>query len=142
MDTPVLRVVGWTKRRRHPYGIMMYTQLSFIGLRELEARLSDGSIGMQAMRVLTAMIAACDYENVVHKGQKDLARELEMAQQHVSRAVRALLECGFLEQPGSSRGYYVVSPRLCWKGGEESLRRALAERKMLDKDGYLCPAAA
>lgn len=120
----------------------MYTQVSFLGLRELEERLADRSVGMQALRVLTAMIAACDYENVVHKGQKDLARELSMAQQDVSRAVRSLLECGFLEQPGSSRGYYVVSPRLCWKGGEESLRRALADRKMLDKDGYLAPRAA
>ena len=47
--------------------------LSKDGLRELDARLADGSIGMQAVRVLVAMATSSDYENRVRMGQKDLA---------------------------------------------------------------------
>lgn len=110
---------------------------SYVGLEELLARMGDRSLGMQAVRVLVAMMAECDYENRVRCGQKDLARKLGMAQTHVSKAIRDLSACGFVENPHGDRGRYVVSPKLCWKGDEESLRRALAERNLLDSQGFM-----
>lgn len=116
---------------------------SYVGLQELEARLADRSIGVMAVRVLLAMMSDCDYENRVRGGQKDLARSLNMAHQHVSRAIADLIECGFIERPANGRGAgYVISPRLCWKGDEDSLREALAKRGMLDDNGMLGARAA
>jgi DNA-binding MarR family transcriptional regulator len=110
---------------------------SYLGLEELLARTGDHSLGMQAVRVLLAMMAECDYENRVRGGQKDLARKLGMNQAHVSRAIRDLIECGFVENPHNDRGRYLVSPKLCWKGDEDSLRQALSERNLLSAEGYL-----
>ena len=135
-ELPVLRVVGYSRKRRHPYRPEHFMIASYVGLQELEARLADRSLGVMALRVLLAMMADCDYENRVRCGQKDLARELNMAHQHVSRAIADLAECGFIERPENARGSgYVISPRLCWKGDEASLREALAKRGMLDENG-------
>lgn len=140
-DLPVLRVVGFSKRRKHPYRAERFMLASYVGLEELLARMGDRSLGMQAMRVLVAMMADCDYENRVRPGQKDLARKLGMAQTHVSKAIRDLIACGFVENPNNDRGRYMLSPRLCWKGDDDSLRRALSERNMLDREGFMRAAA-
>lgn len=116
-------------RFAHPYVKEGFMLLSKRGLRELDARLADRSIGMQAVRVLVAMTTACDYENRVRMGQKDLAAHLRMDQAAVSRATRDLVECGFVERPESSRGYYRLSPHLLWQGGSKTLKRALDERQ-------------
>ena len=134
---PVLRVVGFTKRRKHPYRPERFMISSYVGLEELLARTADRSLGMQAVRVLIAMMAECDYENRVRGGQKDLARKLGMNQAHVSRAIRTLIDLGFVENPHNDRGRYVVSPKMCWKGDEDSLRAALSERNMLGADGFM-----
>lgn len=110
---------------------------SYVGLEELAARLGDHTLGLQAIRVLLGMMAECDYENRVRAGQKDLARKLGMQQSQVSRAIRDLIACGFVEQPDNDRGRYLVSPKLCWKGDEDSLRRALSDRNLLGADGCL-----
>ena len=112
-------------------------QQSYVGIEELLNRLIDKSLGVQSIKVLLAMVADCDYENRVHAGAKDIARRTEMAESHVSTAIKALVDCGFVERRANSRGRYTISPTLCWKGGEESLRAALSERGMLDADGYL-----
>lgn len=141
-NLPVLRVVGWSKRRRHPFGVERYMQVSYIGLDELSERIRDHTLGAQAVSVLLSMMACCDYENRVLAGQKDLAKHLGMAQSHVSKAIVSLIEAGFVERGENYRGRYVISPRLAWKGGEESLRVALAARGMLDDKGMLRGRAA
>ena len=139
---PVHRVVGWTKRRKHPYRAERYMQISFVGLEELQERMADGSFGRQVVRVLLAMMASCDYDNRVQAGQKDLARKLGMAQSHISTAINTLIAHGFVERGENYHARYVISPRFCWKGGEDTLRQALSERNLLDKDGYLRGRAA
>lgn len=109
---------------------------SYVGLDELLERTGDRSLGMQAVRVLIAMMAECDYGNQVRCGHKDIARKLGMAQSHVSKAIRDLVSVGFIEQT-SDRGRYVISPKLCWKGDEDSLRAALAARNLLDANGFM-----
>ena len=137
---PVVRVVGYSRKRRHPYRSERFMIASYVGLDELSERLADRSIGVQAMRVLLAMMSSCDYENRVRMKQADLSRSLSMARSHVSEAIADLVDSGFVERD-SARGGYVVSPRLCWKGSEDTLRAALAKRGMLDGLGYLRGAA-
>ncbi len=98
------------------------------GLRELDRRLADRSLGMQAMRVLVAMATSIDFENRVRMGQKDLASHLGMDQSAVSKAVRDLIESGLVEAPAWSRGPYTISPRLLWQGSAKTLKKALEER--------------
>jgi DNA-binding MarR family transcriptional regulator len=102
--------------------------LSMSGMRLLDARLADRSLGMQAVRVLVAMATSCDFENRVRAGQKDLSSHLAMDQSDVSKAIRALIEVGFIERPETTRGYYRISPLLLWKGSAKTLKRALEER--------------
>jgi DNA-binding IclR family transcriptional regulator len=113
---------------------------SYVGLEELNERLADRSIGLQAMRVLLAMMSSCDYENRVRMRQADLSRGLSMARSHVSEAIADLVSSGFVERD-SGRGGYVVSPKICWKGSEDTLRAALAKRGLLDNQGFLRSAA-
>lgn len=115
--------------RSHPYnaggGFML---LSKEGLRELDRRLADHALTMQGMRVLIAMAASADFENRVRAGQKDLASHLRMDQSAVSKAVRNLVELGFVLQPEWSRGPYRINPTLLWQGSAKTLKRALEER--------------
>lgn len=114
----------------HPYelsgGFML---VSKNGLAELGARLADRSLGMQAVRVLLAMAENCDFENRVRTGQKDLSRILEMDQSDVSKATKALVECGMVEKPENSRGYFRINPNLLWKGSGKTLKKALEMRE-------------
>ena len=121
----------FVERRRvqaHPYGSGGFMMLSKAGLRELDLRLADRTLGMQAIRVLVAMAQSIDYENRAHMGQKDLAAHLGMAQQNVSAAIQDLVACGFVDRP-AGRGYYRISPRLLWKGSARTLKAALADRE-------------
>lgn len=101
--------------------------LSKRGLRELDLRLADHSLGLQAVRVLIAMASAADFENRVRAGQKDLAHHLAMGQSDVSKAIRKLVELGFVLDPEWSRGPYRLSPHLLWQGSAKTLKRALGE---------------
>ncbi len=139
---PVVRVVGWSKKRKHPYRSERYMQVSVVGLEELQERMADGTFGRQVVRVFLAMLASSDYENRVQAGQKDLARKLNMAQGNVSTAINTLIDHGFVERSENYHARYVISPRFCWKGGEDTLRQALSDRNLLDKDGYMRGRAA
>ena len=114
-------------RARSPYG-ERFMMLSQRGVDELSARLADKTITMVGMRTLLAMLRHLDYENRVDVSQKSLAGELGITQSDLSRACRLLMECGFVERLANRRGWYRVSPRLCWKGSVKNLQAALDER--------------
>lgn len=128
------------KRERHLY-VQGFLQFNVEGAAEVELRLRDHSIGLQAMRVLMTMCARTDYENRVQTSQKELGLMLGMSSPELSKACRTLLDCGFIERM-SHRGWYCVSPRLMWRGSTKNLRKALAERGMLDPNGMMTGRAA
>jgi transcription initiation factor IIE alpha subunit len=115
-------------RPKNAYGVR-FMMLSQDAVGELSERLADHSIGMQAMRVLLVMIGSLDYENRVEAPQKEIACRLGMSQGEVSKASAALVECGFIERMANRRGWYRVSPRLCWRGSVKNLDAALRERE-------------
>ena len=96
------------------------------GLQELQERLADRTLGIQAMRVLVAMMQTLDWENRVEEPQKELAARLGMSPQEVYKASKALVDCGFIERMAGRRGWYRVSPLLCWKGSVKNLEKELA----------------
>lgn len=99
------------------------------GLAELEERLNDRSLGMQAVRVLMAMLNSAGYENLVEASQKDLSIRLGMSLSEISKASHALMACGMIERLANRRGWYRINPRLAWKGNVESLEQALAAKR-------------
>ena len=99
--------------------------LSQEGLEELQERLADRTLGIQAMRVLVAMMQSLDWENRVEPPAKELAARLNMSVQEVYKASKVLVECGFIERMANRRGWYRVSPRLCWKGSVKNLEKEL-----------------
>ena len=104
-----------------------FMMLSQEGLEELQERLADRTLGIQAMRVLVAMMQSLDYENRVDPPQKEIAFRLGMSVQEVYKASKTLIECGFIERMANRRGWYRVSPRLCWKGSVANLEKELAK---------------
>jgi transcription initiation factor IIE alpha subunit len=128
MTTPDVRVfVEHRKRAKSPYG-EHFMMLSQRGVAELAQRLADRSLGMQAVRTLVAMLEHMDFENRVDISQKDLALELEIDQSALAKASKALVECGFIERMANRRGWYRVSPRLCWKGSAKNLEAELSRQ--------------
>ncbi len=113
----------------HPYGAEGFMLISRDGLTEPDRRLADRSLGMQAVRVLVAMLQSCDYGNRVCMGPKDLASHLAMDQAAVSKATRSLVECGLIERPETSRGYYRINPFLLWKGSASALKQEIEKRR-------------
>ena len=115
-------------KARSPYG-NKFMMLSQRGVEELSERLADRTLGLQALRVLFAMMQSLDWENRVQCSQKDLGLSLGMSSQEVSKASRLLAECGFIERIENRRGWYRVSPRLCWRGSVKNLEAALRDRE-------------
>lgn len=111
----------------HPYGDF-FMMLSQRGVAELSERLEDRTLGMQAVRVLLAMMRHMDFENRVDVSQKNLALALGMGLSDLSRASKVLVECGLVERMANRRGWYRISPRLCWKGTAKKLEEELRPR--------------
>lgn len=127
----------FSEKRRYagPWRGMM--QISFEGMAELQERLADHTLGVQAVRVLVLMLEHMDRNNECRAGVKDLARLLKMDQSDVSKALRKLVDCGFVEAPRLRFAPYTVSPRFAWKASADKLKAALASRGMLDKTGMM-----
>ena len=125
-----------------PWEVMML--FSGEGMDELHERLADRSLGMQAVRVLFAMLRTVKLHdgNRVQAGRKDLAKMLGMTESNVSGAIRQLVDCGFVEPPKLKFSPYTISPRFAWYGKTEDLRDALKARGMLAENGMMQPRAA
>lgn len=124
-------------RYHGPWKVLM--MISGEGVAELEARMADRSLGMQAVRVLFAMLGTVKLHggNQVQAGRKDLARQLGMTESNVSAAVKKLVECGFVEPPRLRFSPYTISPRFAWYGATKDLKVALKDRGMLGVDGMM-----
>lgn len=92
--------------------------------------LAQAELGAQDYRVLFAMMAKLDFENLLVISQAELADELGMQKPNVSRSIKRLVELGaMLEGPkiGVHRSYR-LNPRFGWKGSAQGHHKALRER--------------
>lgn len=78
-------------------------------------------------RVLLALMARLDFENLIQVEQTAIAEKLGMHRSHVSRSIKRLVELGcLLEGPkiGRSRTYK-LNPNYGWKGSGKEHQKAL-----------------
>lgn len=84
---------------------------------------------LDELRVFLALLRHLDYDNLVLVSQKRIAEELGMHKSNVSKAIRSLVERGFLvasERIGNVRAYR-LSPLVAWKGKAEEHQRAIID---------------
>jgi hypothetical protein len=93
-------------------------------------KLAQADLGDQARRVLFALLAQLDFENLLAVNQAELARTLSMKAPNVSRAVARLVEEGvLLAGPRvQGRATFRLNPQYGWKGSAKGHHEALMER--------------
>ncbi len=81
-------------------------------------------------RVMAALMARLDFENLIQVQQVEIAEHLGMQKQNVGRSIKRLVEMGILlEGPkiGRSRSFR-LNPNFGWKGSAKGHHRAIQER--------------
>lgn len=76
------------------------------------------TLGLEGIIVFNALMARLDFENYIQVSQAEIAEELEMQRSNVSRAVKRLVDLGFIRlgpKVGKSSTFQ-LHPDLCWKG--------------------------
>lgn len=79
------------------------------------------------LRVLLALMARLDFENLIQIEQTEIAEKLGMQKQNVNRSIKRLIALGcLLEGPkiGRSRTYR-LNPHFGWKGSGKAHQKAL-----------------
>lgn len=76
------------------------------------------ALGLEGFVVFHALLARLDWENFIQVSQTEIAEEVEMRKSNVSRAMKKLLDLGFVRQgPKVGKSYtYQLHPELAWKG--------------------------
>ena len=104
------------------------------GFREGWVAMAQGAMRMLATiknlddhRVLWALLARLDFENLTNVPQVEIAEELGMQRSHVNRSIKRLIEQGcLLEGPRVGRNRtYRLNPNYGWKGSGKEHQKAL-----------------
>lgn len=95
---------------------------------------------VEDFRVLMALLARLDFENLLVVNQADVARDLDMKRENVNLAIKRLIAAGaLLEGPriGVSRSYR-LNPQFGWKGSAKghviALKDYRKERSTTEQD--------
>lgn len=68
-------------------------------------------------RVLDFFLAYMDQKNIIRHSQQDMANELKIKREAVTRSIKKLKEKDIVQYKGSKRnGFYIVNPEIAWKG--------------------------
>jgi hypothetical protein len=81
-------------------------------------------------KVLMALLARLDFDNLIQVNQAEVAREIGIRRSHFSESVGKLIDLGALIE-GPRVGVhktYRLNPRFGWKGSASSHQKALKER--------------
>lgn len=79
------------------------------------------TLGLEGIVVFNALMARLDFQNFIQVSQSDIAKELEMKPSNVSRAIKRLVDLGFIRTgPKVGKSYtYQLHPELAWKGRDK-----------------------
>ena len=97
--------------------------------------LAQSNLTGNDMKVMWAMLARLDYENLIQVSQAEVAQELGMNRHNVNRSIKKLIELGVVLEGvriGISRSYR-LNPNFGWKGSARGHREALADHLKLVK---------
>ena len=80
------------------------------------------------MKVMWAMLARLDYENLIQVNQAEVSEQVGMNRHNVNRSIKADRAWRYLEgvKIGISRSYR-LNPNFGWKGSAKGHREALHE---------------
>lgn len=106
----------WVPRRNISQFGKGWFQMAQDTMRRLNAERK--TLGLEGIVVFNALMARLDFENYIQVSQSEVAEELEMQRSNVSRAVKRLVDLGFIKTgPKVGRSYtYQLHPELAWKG--------------------------
>lgn len=97
----------------------------FMAIQEAFVALSkDRTLSGRPMRILTYMMGRLNWDNYITLTQAEIAAELDLHQQDVSKGVQLLIEKGIIQQgPKAGRTYsYRLNSTYGWKGKTINLR--------------------
>lgn len=108
-------LVWFPKKAQSQFGREWF-QMAQVTLQTINRHRKD--LGLEGIVVFNALMARLDFENYIQVSQSDIAEELEMKPSNVSRAVRKLIDHGFIKVgPKVGRSLtYQLHPELAWKG--------------------------
>ena len=99
-------------------------------LKEAMMMLAQSNLTGNDMKVMWAMLARLDYENLIQVNQAEVSEQVGMNRHNVNRSIKKLIELGVILEGvkiGISRSYR-LNPNFGWKGSAKaSHREALHE---------------
>ena len=97
--------------------------------QEAMMMLAQSNLTGNDMKVMWAMLARLDYENLIQVNQAEVAEQVGMNRHNVNRSIKKLIELGVVLEGvkiGISRSYR-LNPNFGWKGSAKGHREALQE---------------
>ena len=97
--------------------------------QEAMMMLAQSNLTGNDMKVMWAMLARLDYENLIQVNQAEVAEQVGMNRHNVNRSIKKLIELGVVLEGvkiGISRSYR-LNPNFGWKGSAKGHREALHE---------------
>ena len=95
-----------------------------MGFQDAFAELAAKRLGSEAKDVFLLILARVDYDNRITIPQAEIARQLGMKRQNVSRAVKTLVKAEVLqafEPDGKYRPVLKLNDKYAWKGKLKNL---------------------
>jgi len=94
-------------------------------------------LGYEELRMLSYLMAVCDFENWIRVSQKSIAESLGIQQSSVSRAINNLAKKEYLEINKQDRlNFYRIKHKTAWKGKLELLKNQIIEFKSKQEEGF------
>ena len=103
--------------------------------QEAMMMLAQSNLTGNDMKVMWAMLARLDYENLIQVNQAEVAEQVGMNRHNVNRSIKKLIELGVVLEGvkiGISRSYR-LNPNFGWKGSAKGHREALHEHLKIVK---------
>ena len=104
--------------------------------QEVMMMLAQSNLTGNDMKVMWAMLARLDYENLIQVNQAEVSEQVGMNRHNVNRSIKKLIELGVILEGvkiGISRSYR-LNPNFGWKGSAKGHREALHEHLKVIKD--------
>ena len=104
--------------------------------QEAMMMLAQSNLTGNDMKVMWAMLARLDYENLIQVNQAEVSEQVGMNRHNVNRSIKKLIELGVILEGvkiGISRSYR-LNPNFGWKGSAKGHREALHEHLKVIKD--------
>ena len=93
--------------------------------QEAMMMLAQSNLTGNDMKVMWAMLARLDYENLIQVNQAEVSEQVGMNRHNVNRSIKKLIELEGVKI-GISRSYR-LNPNFGWKGSAKGHREALHE---------------